>query len=521
MRTVAPAASPAASHALEPSVAFFGAADSRAVLFFVSVALESVRRFHPQSGYHVLVPAAESGADSRWSALLRSWSDGHVKPLKLPETFVRAFTTPGEVPGYSPMTFLRHAVPQLLAERGFRFSVNLDPDVLCVRAWDLSVLLQVKLIAGRPVGNGVRTASWLQERTATVADSSHGSSTSQLNVSSLLESVGLSRSQLSHAAELNGGVLVFNNSAAVQLRWAQTFARFYARLRTVVEGDQDLVSLLLAAKPSFPRRPLPTVYNYAFRRDRERLPYAVAHRLRHGLFAKQAINVHFVMDGKPWQVQELDVRHYPMWQLAARLHHVYEWLSVARTLKPRLPSLRLSREEKQLVGVAGLEVLRASAMRNASLARLADAETRRRCRCFLRSLGQDRKAEPTSLLRGAGVQGDQATTPAAVAKQRRSLLTACGGGGGSLPLGEAKRCRSDLQAISAKFHCALSAYHTGGTPRYSRESANCTGAANTSHHHQARTGRKTTTTGRGREARKRAARGPKAIRTRTAPVTDG
>ena len=69
----------------------------------------------------------------------------------------------------------------------------------------------------------------------------------------------------------------------------------------------------LTAEPSFGRYLLPSVYNYAFRRDRERLPYTLAHRLRHGLVGHfkssgtrgELIMVHFVQDGKPWQPQQL------------------------------------------------------------------------------------------------------------------------------------------------------------------------------------------------------------------------
>ena len=73
--------------------------------------------------------------------------------------------------------------------------------------------------------------------------------------------------------------------------------------------------MVLAANPQLPRFALPATYNYAFRRDRERLPPPLSRRLRHGMFGQAAINIHFVMDGKPWQRQNLST--YPMWPLGA------------------------------------------------------------------------------------------------------------------------------------------------------------------------------------------------------------
>ena len=70
--------------------------------------------------------------------------------------------------------------------------------------------------------------------------------------------------------------------------------------RLSVARKRSLAGLLLAAEPELPRYSLPTVYNYAFRRDRERLPYAIARLLRHGFVGSHIMNIHFVADGKPW-----------------------------------------------------------------------------------------------------------------------------------------------------------------------------------------------------------------------------
>lgn len=510
---------------LERSVAFFGAVDSRPQLFMLTVALESIRRHHPLSGFYALLPEAgiaEVAGGARaltgWGSLLREWSAGHIQPLALPAAAQRdefAAVSPQQ-PGhgnssadgvvtYSRMTFHRHRVPEALAERGFRFSINVDPDVLCVRPWDLRLLMGVGLIAGRPVGSTSRTARWLQGMHGRPPDAKGNASSVW---SSLQRELGVTRDQLLQTEELNGGVLVFNNTEARRVRWGFTMARYYARLAHLVEGDQDLIGLVLAANPSLHRSALPTVYNYAFRRDRERLPYAVSHRLRHGLFGQQVVNVHFVADGKPWQRQ--DLASYPLWLLAARLHYVREWLRVARSLRPRpfgdsARRVRLTSTERRAFGPAALDALRAAprSSANGTLATLADDQVRRRCRCFMRSLARDKKAEPLHLLtleagkRSRAVQTTQASTVAGsggpvrmgaawmppaharslVQRQRAALLAACGGRqDGDAPTDERQQCEAELAAASAYFNCALN-LHKAGRSDSRRGATTCAVAA--------------------------------------------
>eukprot|EP00322_Chrysochromulina_rotalis_P009804 CAMPEP_0115849386 /NCGR_PEP_ID=MMETSP0287-20121206/11424_1 /TAXON_ID=412157 /ORGANISM="Chrysochromulina rotalis, Strain UIO044" /LENGTH=470 /DNA_ID=CAMNT_0003303355 /DNA_START=214 /DNA_END=1626 /DNA_ORIENTATION=+ len=400
------------------------------------------------------------------------------------------------------MTFHRHRVPEMLLQKGLRFSVNLDPDVLCLRPWDLNILLNVELIAGRPVGAGARTARWLQERASTMGMHSANGQVRIANVTEVLHTaLNMSLRSLRHSQEYNGGILVFNNSGAARVQWASTLARYHMQAKSIVEGDQDLLGLMLAAEPSFPRRVLPSTYNYAYRRDRERLPYAVAHRLRHGLISNQVINVHFVMDGKPWRKQNLTV--YPMWLLAARLHHLGDWYSISQKMRPRLSNLHLDPTERNLIGPTAFRVLRSGLKgRNDSLAELTDENTRRRCRCFVRSLSRDKKADPIPLLRKASPleqpqqsasvhmgrpgraehkassPGIRPTSPAGmralVAAQRGTLLWVCGGTNGDdgPPPEEVHACDVELGANREKFLCALSASQLG-VARHSKVANNC------------------------------------------------
>ena len=40
------------------------------------------------------------------------------------------------------------------------------------------------------------------------------------------------------------------------------------------------------------------------------------------MFGQAVINIHFVMDGKPWQRQNLST--YPMWLAVGRMYQVYQ-----------------------------------------------------------------------------------------------------------------------------------------------------------------------------------------------------
>ncbi|KAL3894468.1 MAG: hypothetical protein SGPRY_013800, partial [Prymnesium sp.] len=187
--------------------------------------------------------------------VFNSWSQGIIRTLPLKTISERQF---GRAGGYSRFTFHRHAVPEMLAARGFDWSVNLDPDVMTLRPWDLRILLDVKLIAGRPVGRGSRTAKWLQAR----LEALHGGESKKAVLQEfLLTTLNTTMKALARTpevrsligflnrgadlvtlAQINGGVLVFNNREAVRVQWLKTCTRQYAALHHILEGDQDLIS---------------------------------------------------------------------------------------------------------------------------------------------------------------------------------------------------------------------------------------------------------------------------------------
>ena len=467
----------------EDTVAFFGAVDSRPLLFLMSVALLSTRRFHPQAGFFILVPEEHVVP---WTHLVHGWTGGAVRLLALERAAAADFGS--QEGGYSRMTFHRHRVPEMLVQQGFAYSVNLDPDVLCVQPWDLRILCKVGLIAGRRVGKGSRTVEWLQQRLAGLGTPADESGL----ISFLNRTLGITPEALSRIPEINGGVVVFNNLRAIRERWFHTVRQRFPLLANVLEGDQDLISaprhaqlrpictcaparkgddarvshagMVLAASPELPRYALPSTYNYAFRRDRERLPPPLSRRLRRGMFGQAAINIHFVMDGKPWQRQNLST--YPMWLAVARMYQVYQWHQLAQALQPSLQDLHLTRDEQESLWPHGLRrpLLRAASKRsNDTLVGLIGGRTRLGCRCYLRSLAADADNDPLAALQeesrlAAPRTGGPAAERAAAAllerrrrqvqAQRRLLLRVCGGTKRSAK-GEARRCSEAMETERA------------------------------------------------------------------------
>ena len=194
--------------------------------------------------------------------------------------------------------------------------------------------------------------------------------------------------------------------------------------------------LVLAANLSLVRYALPTRYNYAFRRDRERLPASEGRRLRAGMFGQTAtINVHFVSDGKPWQLQNLT--HYPSWLASARIWYVSEWHRLARSMRPH-PFEIMTGAELRLLG--DVQHFRWAQQSRAPLLGATTAKARRDCRCFLKSLQDEKKKHnPLAMLRREAKTG-MYTEPTKeeltelerishlVLNERRQLLDICGGG---------------------------------------------------------------------------------------------
>ena len=222
--------------------------------------------------------------------------------------------------------------------------------MLCLRPWDFRALVPISLVSGRRVGRGSRMVGWMQARLDNIAARQGSPATSLASL--LNRTLGISARRLELTSELNGGVLVFNNLRLTRVRWLSRCVAAYAGLREVIEGDQDLIALILAADGSLPRVNLPDRATRlpprprpAAAADRPADPprFLRARRRQHPLCARR-------------QAVAGNLTDYPMYLIAARLQHVDEWRGIARDLAPPRRHGALRREQR-LLGPDGLAPL--------------------------------------------------------------------------------------------------------------------------------------------------------------------
>merc|ERR1712087_936365 len=102
-----------------------------------------------------------------------------------------------------------------------------------------------------------------------------------------------------------------------------------------------------------------------------------------------------------------------MWLAAARIHMVLQWWQIAEPHTKSMLRLGLNSKEIDLLGHDRLRGIRAAAETGSQtniLLGVLDSRTRRLCRCFIRGLVRDSKADPISLLKAAHA-AEHDTTP--------------------------------------------------------------------------------------------------------------
>jgi hypothetical protein len=137
------------------------------------------------------------------------------------------------------------------------------------------------------------------------------------------------------------------------------------------------IGVVLALNKHIDYFKMPTEYNFAFGRDREvPLGSFSARRLRFGVQVGTVVNLHFVQDGKPWELQHLDTAIYPPWLSAIRIDALNQWLSLA---------LHLGGNQTGLSTVPMLSDHLAAAVHRGLplLDTVVEAEALQICRCFV------------------------------------------------------------------------------------------------------------------------------------------
>lgn len=224
----------------EASVAVFCTADERYVVPAL-IALESVRRFHPSCGYFVIGNAKEIPLQSI-ELLRRNGIE-----------FIHSDRNEAFDSDVWPNTaYLALFGPEILAGRGFDYSLGLDPDTLCVTPLDLErVYARTEGFAG--IANQAPR-------------SSNFSAPERVK-----ELYGLHEDVL-RGANTNTGVVFWNNRAAASFRLGERSIDCYRHLLeqgVPVVGDQALFALVSVLHEGLPFQHLDYRYNYRLGNEKD------------------------------------------------------------------------------------------------------------------------------------------------------------------------------------------------------------------------------------------------------------
>lgn len=217
----------------EASVAVFCTADDRYVVPAL-IALESVRRFHPNCGYFVIGNAREIPLEG--IELLRR-HDIEFLHSDRNELFASDV--------WPNTAYLALFGPEILGDRGFDYSLGLDPDILCVSTLDLErIFTQTVGFAGianqDPRSSNFRDPARVKEFYGLPDDTLSGTNT-------------------------NTGVVFWNNKAAAAFRLGERCTECYlqlARNGISVVGDQALFALVSVLGEGLPFLAIDYRYNY-------------------------------------------------------------------------------------------------------------------------------------------------------------------------------------------------------------------------------------------------------------------
>ena len=219
----------------ERDLAIYCTADERYVAPSV-VALTSIRRFHPEAHYCLIADETKISAEKR-----------HLLDAMQIELIPCSADQIDYVGPWPREAFLKLRGPEILLDRGFRFSLCVDGDTLCLRSLALdNILGKVSGYAGirsqYRVGECFTDPEFVRRR------------------------YGLSERQTNDATT-NTGVIFWNNSFAAQLNFFQRCVRCWQECSPqgpefFKGADQSLFALASLLEPQLPWLPLGQEYNY-------------------------------------------------------------------------------------------------------------------------------------------------------------------------------------------------------------------------------------------------------------------
>lgn len=218
---------------LEGKIAVYCTADDNYV-YPALIALDSVRRFHPGCSYFVIgnadlvSPRSIELLARHGIAFLHSDKNLHFASDVWPNT-----------------AYLTLFGPEILLERGFAFSLGLDPDVLCVAPLDLAAIFAAT--------DGFAGIENQEPRSSNFPDPERVRALWHLTAETMA------------GKNTNTGVVFWNNRTVADFGLGERCINCYAELArcgTPVVGDQALFALVSVTGSGLPFHPLDYVYNY-------------------------------------------------------------------------------------------------------------------------------------------------------------------------------------------------------------------------------------------------------------------
>jgi hypothetical protein len=306
-------------------IAVFAAANDGYVPKAV-MALRSFQRWYPDYGYFLLGAKAAMSRES-----LKFIRHHNIELLDVDEA--HRFVKQGRTKNRFPVeTIYRLKGPELLAERGFTYSIQADGDVFCVRPLEIENLLgRIEGFAGVVVGDLGRTLGNKQREENEEFD---------FSLERVRDTLGLELDDASLRTkyEVNGGVLFWNNVFMAKLGLFDRVIQVFRACRGCFEGSQDLMTFT-AAVHDIPFLELGDPYNFSFFEDHSlRIDEKVQREVRRGKFQHIYI-VHFLYC-KPWlRPNRPDVakahfinawRQFVVDELGDKAYELFDDLSVVR-----------------------------------------------------------------------------------------------------------------------------------------------------------------------------------------------
>jgi hypothetical protein len=313
-------------HTKGEKVAIFATADERYVPPSV-MALRSFQRWFPEYNYFLLGLRVAMSAQSL--ALISRYG---IELIDVDEA-VR-FVRPARYKNVNPLEcFYIFKGPELLAERGYRYSLSVDGDVFCPRRFDLSAMCEgIQGFGGRPVGTLARTLGYKQRQQNEEFD---------FNDQRVYDVLGIDQEICQTRYEVNSGVVAWNNVAMAECEFFKKAVRVFKDCHGCFRGDQELLAFTAAAY-HLPFSELDDSYNYNFFEDSLRCDAELREQMRQGQCWRIRI-VHFVWC-KPWRptVAQHAVKAYfiNQWrqfvlrELGDEAHALFEDLSFVRVRHP-------------------------------------------------------------------------------------------------------------------------------------------------------------------------------------------